>query len=156
MKIILFLCTVIMSFAFMEQTHRIELEKFQSDDKKVEVKGEVENPGVYEVGLHDTIDDILEVCGGVNEDADTSGLNLALDVENNSVIVVPKKQVVKKISLNSSTVEELDTLPGVGEAIAKRIIEYRTLHPFQSIEDIMEVKGIKEKLFEKIKDRISL
>ena len=62
-----------------------------------------------------------------------------------------------KVSLNSATLEELTTLPGIGEGKAKAIIEYRdNNNGFKSIEEIKEVKGIGESLFEKIKDYLIL
>ena len=60
------------------------------------------------------------------------------------------------ISLNTASAEELDALSGVGPAIAQRIIAYRQQKPFETIEEIMEVKGIGEKMFEKIKEEIML
>ena len=62
-----------------------------------------------------------------------------------------------KISLNTATLEELQTLTGIGEAKAKAIIEYRTQNgKFNSIEDIKNVTGIGDALFEKIKDNITI
>lgn len=71
-------------------------------------------------------------------------------------MVIPEKQEVKLISINSATLEELQTLPGIGPAIAQRIIEYRTNNTFQSLEQIKDVKGIGEAMFNKIKDKICL
>ncbi len=62
-----------------------------------------------------------------------------------------------KVNLNTATSAELDTLPGIGEAYAARIIEYRTSHGgFKSIDEIKNVKGIGDKTFEKLKDKISI
>ncbi len=69
---------------------------------------------------------------------------------------VPEPQSGGLININTAPAEELDLLPGIGPVIAQRIIDYREQHgPFQSIEDIQEVKGIGEVTFEKIKDRIT-
>ena len=62
---------------------------------------------------------------------------------------------MSKINLNTATKEELLTLDGIGESYADRIIAYRENNgPFQSPEEIMQVKGIGEKTYQKIKDRI--
>jgi competence protein ComEA len=66
-------------------------------------------------------------------------------------------QVASKININKATVEQLTELKGIGEAYAKKIIEYREKNgPFKKIEDIMEVKGIGTKTFESIKDQITI
>lgn len=59
-------------------------------------------------------------------------------------------------NINSATPEELDKLPGIGPAIANRIVEYRQNKPFSNIEEIMNVKGIGEKKFAEIKDVITV
>lgn len=62
-----------------------------------------------------------------------------------------------KVDLNTATVEELDSLPGIGLATARRIVEFRTQNgPFKKVEDLMNVKGIGEKKFLRLKDRITL
>lgn len=69
----------------------------------------------------------------------------------------PKPSSTSIVSINSATMEQLDTLPGVGPAIAKRIIEFRKAHNgFRSVEDLLEVKGIGPKTLEKMRSRIRL
>ena len=92
----------------------------------------------------------------MNDQADLSSLSLSMTIENEGVIVVPKKTDKKKISINTASIEELDTLEGIGPAIAQRIIDYRDKKPFMTLEELKEVKGIGDKLFAKIKDNISL
>lgn len=66
-------------------------------------------------------------------------------------------QVAAKININKATVEQLTELQGIGESYAKKIVEYREKNgPFKKIEDIKEVQGIGDKLFEKIKDQITI
>ncbi len=66
-----------------------------------------------------------------------------------------KATSTEKVNLNTATLEQLETLPGIGPAMAKRVIEYRTkVGKFNKIEEIINVKGIGEKKFQKIKDRL--
>ena len=87
-------------------------------------------------------------------------LALCLGLIFSSVSVLAQKSApaaTEKISLNSATAEQLQSLPGIGPATAKSIVEYRTkAGKFNRIEEIMNVKGIGEKKFQKIKDRLTL
>ena len=75
----------------------------------------------------------------------------------NEVVSGTKPSVTEKININTATVEELDTLPDIGPAKAKAIVEYRdTESKFFEIEDIKNVSGIGEKTFEKLKDLITV
>lgn len=150
------LLAVILLILFYGRYQYVDLHKFQSDTKHVEVKGEVQKPGVYEVALHARISDVLHKAGGVKPGADTSALNQADDLGNGSVLVIPSKTAIHKISINAATVKELEDLPGVGPAIAKRIAEYRTAKPFKALEELKDVKGIGDKMYEKLKGSISL
>jgi len=87
-------------------------------------------------------------------------LTLCLGLVLGSVSVLAQKAgpaPTEKINLNSATVEQLQTLPGIGPAIAKSIVEHRTkVGKFNRIEEVINVKGVGEKKFEKIKDRLVL
>ena len=73
---------------------------------------------------------------------------------------VPREEIAPDfppVDLNTATAEELDTLPGIGESLAGRIIAYREANgPFRTIEQIMEVSGIGEAKFAELKDRITV
>lgn len=133
-----------------------DLSEYGSRVKTVEIKGEIMHPGVYEVERSATVQDIITVAGGLLLEADTSSINLTQDASNNAVIVIPLKQTLARISINSATAEQLDMLKGVGPAVAARIIEYRSHTPFKNIEDLKNVKGIGDKMFENIKEAIVL
>lgn len=123
---------------------------------QAEIKGEVKEPGIYEINQEETLQELIERAGGLKEEADSSSLSLQKRIIHQEVIVIPKKKEEVKISLNSSSKEELMTLKGIGEKMAQRIIDYRLNKSFQSIEEIMEVKGIGPKMFNKIKDQLAL
>ena len=137
----------------------------------VDIKGEVKNPGVYQMKVGDRVKDALDAAGGLTEEADSQKVNLAKRLEDQMVIVVPKvgeeaeeipagetsKEEAKegKVNINTATVEELKTLKGVGEKKAEAIIEYRKKNgSFHTKEDLMKVRGIGKKLFESFQERI--
>ena len=122
----------------------------------VEIKGEVKEPGVYELKLGSTYEDLFELSG-LNEEADLNGFYLDETLYHEMLVVVPKKSEKRLISINSAGIDELITLPGIGEAIASRIIEYRKEKgSFLKIEDIMNVKGIGRGKFLQIREYITL
>lgn len=144
-------------FSYYGRFQPVSLDLIKPDTKKVELKGEVIEPGVYSVKWEANVKECIDEAGGLSPNADTSSLSLLMVAEPDSVIVVPSKESTKSlVSLNTASLEELDTLPGIGPSLAQRIIEYRKTTPFTTLEQIMEVRGIKEKLFEKIKDQICL
>lgn len=132
----------------------------------VHVLGEVTKPGLYKLPLGARIIDGIKAGGEATEKADLDQLNLAAKLVDGKRLYVPPKENSKheeeykesnKIDINRASVEQLQTLPSIGPAIAKRIIDYRLANGrFETIEQLKEVKGIGEKTFEKIKDRIAV
>lgn len=126
---------------------------------KVHVSGEVKNAGVYECLADERVEDAIQKAGGATIKANLDQINLAAFLEDGKQIHVPKQRDENEtnsyININYATKEELQTLPGIGETLAKSIIDFRDKHGFfQEPEDIMNVSGIKEKTFENIKDLI--
>ena len=140
----------------------------------VDVKGEVHHPGVYQMKAESRVKDLIEAAGGFTPLADDQKLNLAQLLEDQMVIVVPKKgeevnsevaqaptsqkkEVGKegKVNINTATVEELKTLKGIGEKKAEAIIEYRKKNgSFKNKEELMKVRGIGKKLYESFQERV--
>lgn len=140
----------------------------------VDVKGEVYHPGVYQMKAENRVKDLIEAAGGFTPSADDQKLNLAQLLEDQMVIVVPKKgeevnsefaqapaphkkEVGKegKVNINTATVEELKTLKGIGEKKAEAIIEYRKQNgSFKNKEELMKVRGIGKKLYESFEERV--
>lgn len=156
-KIVLTLCFGLVFIFANIQVSTFDLSYILENTYSIEVKGAVEVPGIYEVSRSDTVLDVIELAG-LLEESDTSSLNLSQSLYPNQVIVVASKEETSGlISINSASLEELDTLPGIGPAIAQRIIDYRnTNNGFKSLEELMEVSGIGEKTYEKLADLITL
>lgn len=134
--------------------------EIQAENKiVVQIIGEVNNPNVYEVQMGIRLNELIEIAGGFTENADIKQVNLALLLTDQMKITIPSildsEEKVSKININTADLALLMTLNGIGEVKAQAIIDYRETHgPFKTIEEIMKVKGIGLKTFEKIKDYI--
>lgn len=146
-------------FCFAGRIIPVSLDRQAPDLVSAEIKGEVENPGIYTVKYGSALQDLADAAGGFTENAQTDTLSLVEEVQEGTVYVIGTKPVdgeAALISINTASEEQLTLLPGIGPAMAARIIEYRTEHPFQSLEELMEVKGIGEKTFAKLQELICL
>ena len=177
-----------------EEKEEEKIEELTKEEKNnevstviVDIKGKVNTTGIYEVETGKRVNDVINMAGGLTDEADTSNINLAKIVSDEMTIIIPsKEEVLEKyksevcicdcpyitndacitettsednglININIAPIEELMSLPGLGEAKAKSIIEYRTKNGnFTSIEGLKEVSGIGETIFEKIKNYITV
>lgn len=138
----------------------------------VHVAGWVRSPGVYELQMGQRVIDAIDRAGGPRRGADLNALNLAALVVDAQQVLVPRKASTssgaggqltapggegQKINLNLATAEDLESLPGIGEVLAQRILEHRESNgPFTSVDELLEVSGIGEARLEDIRDRVSV
>jgi competence protein ComEA len=124
----------------------------------VYIEGEVVNPGVYMLRQGDIIAGAVEAAGGFTAEADTRSVNLAATLRDGDQVHIYKVgEVPQRININTAEAWLLQSLPGIGETLAQRIIDHRTVNGlFQSIEDLNSVEGIGPSVFEQIKDKITV
>lgn len=147
----------------------------------VHICGAVKFPGVYELPEGSRIFEAVELAGGLTEEACGEYQNQAQKITDGMKIYIPTTEQIEsgeaeqhlwteeaegtetssqtegKININTADKELLMTLPGIGESRAESIISYRdTSGSFAKIEDIMQVSGIKQGAYEKLKDKISI
>lgn len=149
----------------------------------IHISGEVKNPGIVTLEIGSRIMDAIKKAGGATREADLAQVNLAYELQDGQKVYIPnKKEKVteyitessgnnvivdgknisnnnegndSKVNINTANLDELDSLPGIGPALAQRIIDYREQNGnFQSIEDLQNVKGIGDSKFSDIKDNI--
>lgn len=164
-----------------ESTETESTETESTEVLSVYVCGAVCTPGVYELPAGSRLYQAVEAAGGMAEGADPDYLNLAEPLSDGTKIRIPTREEVEsgqaeagvsssagsngqaeadsgtegRININTADESQLMTLTGIGEAKAKSILAYRQEQgAFEKIEDIMNISGIKETVFEKIKDRI--
>lgn len=144
--------------------------------------GCVKKPGVYTLEAGSRLYEYLELAGGYTPDADTEYENLARTLSDGEKVYFPSRSQVSsgeykenitsnnkdfnntddntssnKVNINTAGIDELTTLAGIGESRAKSIIDYRQANgEFKAVEDIMLVNGIKESVYEKIKEYITV
>jgi competence protein ComEA len=147
----------------------------------VHVSGAVKQAGVYRLAPDSRVADAIEQAGGTTENADLDALNLAEPLQDGQKIHVPRKgeasvpttasvspprtprsapqaaAVQFPIDLNSATAEQLEAIPGIGPVLAQRIIEYRQMRGrFQSVDELLEVRGIGPKRLESMRPYVTV
>lgn len=146
----------------------------------VEIKGEVAKPDVYQLEEGSIIKDLIDMAGGVTEEADLSRINRAEELLNHELIIIgnindeTESSVVQNnstyssngnnsdkgstlININTADLEQLKGITGIGNIKAQSIIDYREANGgFKSLEELKNVDGIGDKTFEKIKEQITL
>lgn len=135
----------------------------------VDVQGEVNKPGVYDLPVNSRVNDAIKAAGGASKSADLSYINQARMVKDGEQIYVDKKvsgttsSTVRRsstaingiLSINRATAKELEKLPGIGPVLAGRIIDFRKSNGnFQSVDDLRKVQGIGASTLEKFRSKI--
>jgi competence protein ComEA len=136
----------------------------QSDIVTISITGQVTHPGVYSLSVGSRINDAITAAGGSLQDANLTGIPLAQLLEDEDHITIPSIESVQntsisnsqgKINLNTATLEQLESLPGIGEGKAQAIIDFRVNNgKFSSIEDLLAVSGFGPSIYNTIKDMI--
>lgn len=135
----------------------------------VDVVGAVRRPGLYRLKQGDRIQDAVSRAGGPTRKADLALINLAAQISDGEQIVVPRRGGIGAagaaeagstpggpVHLNSATVEQLDTLPGVGPVTAQKILDYRVKHgPFTSVDELDAVPGIGPSRMDTLRDLVA-
>ncbi|MCR5803624.1 MAG: helix-hairpin-helix domain-containing protein [Clostridia bacterium] len=134
----------------------------------VYICGEVNAPGVYEIERGCILNDVVKMADGLTSEAAKEDIDLVMILNSNITIKIPKEgEVLVTISsesgteaesglinINTADKEMLKTLPGIGDVMADSIIEYRQDNVFEEKEDLMNVKGIGQSKYDKVKDLI--
>ena len=161
------------------EEQEIKKEENNITNKKITVyvSGAVNEPGIVTLNEGDRLAKAVEKVGGTTKKADLNGINMAIKLQDEMHYIIPRiGEVVKdsesevisdgnfnqaessktsQININTATIEELDKLPGVGEATANKIVNHRSESgEFKSIEEIKNVNGIGDKKFEEMKNLI--
>ena len=147
----------------------------------VDIKGEVLRPGVYEFSCESRIQEVIKKAGGFTEDADETKINLAQKISDQMQIIVPNLHSKQEggvtegnfekgnssnstpsnskqgtVNINTATLEELQTIKGIGKKKAEAILQYRKEHgAFRTKEDLLQVKGIGKKALEAIESQVN-
>jgi len=145
-------------------------EERAGDRVAVHVAGRVRRPGLVRLAAGSRVLDAVRAAGGATPGADLDAVNLARKLVDGEQVRIPARgqavaappagvpgaQAAGPLDLNTATAEQLDTLPGVGEVTAGRIVAYRSAHPFTSVDELLEVPGIGQRRFEQLKDLVTV
>jgi competence protein ComEA len=150
------------------------------DRVAVHVAGRVRRPGLVRLPAGSRVQDAIRAAGGATPGADLDAISLARRLTDGEQIRVPAPgdpapplgqgaagpggpagpgtpgATPAPLDLNTASVEQLDTLPGVGEVTAGRIVAYRTAHPFTAVDELLEVPGIGQRRFDQLKDLVTV
>lgn len=137
------------------------VEEAVSQDLTVHVAGAVVAPGVVVVPGGSRLGEAIAAAGGATPEADLGAVNLAEELADGTRVVVPRRGEPAAteggpISLNRATAGELTTLPGIGPVLARRIVDHREASgPFESVDDLLDVSGIGERLLAGLRDLVA-
>jgi competence protein ComEA len=138
---------------------------------RVHVAGEVARPGVYDLVEGERVIDAIDHAGGATFSGDTNAINLARKLRDGEQIIVPARGGVRNttatsapplapgelINVNTATEAQLEQLPGIGEAYARRIVDSRTVDgPFKTLDELVTRKALPAATLEKVRDRLTV
>ncbi|MDX9917442.1 MAG: helix-hairpin-helix domain-containing protein [Gudongella sp.] len=155
--------------AELENIEEYEPTILKPQEIMVHISGQVYHPGLYELIEGSRVSDVVKMAGGLTKSADMDRINLAKKISDEEKIYIPSideaipyeleysdtNGTSSLININTCSQKDLESLPGIGEVIAGRIIEYREQTKFSKIEDIRNVSGIGDSKFEAIKELIT-
>ena len=164
-------------------TTRVEVESttMMPQNCYVDIKGEVLRPGVYEFSCESRVQEVIKKAGGFTEEADETKINLAQKISDQMQMIVPNLHSKQEggvtegnsekgslsnttpsnskqgtVNINTATLEELQTIKGIGKKKAEAILQYRKEHgAFRTKEDLLQVKGIGKKALEAIESQVT-
>lgn len=144
----------------------IQSKDFKSPKIYVHVAGSVKSPGIYQLDSGTRVFDAVLAAGGFTSKANQSSVNMARALNDGEQLLVASTSseavfggamASTLISLNQATSSQLEELPGVGPALAGRMVDWRTANGgFKSKEDLLNITGIGDKLFAAVKDLVTL
>lgn len=167
---------------FQNQGQNLAVETSNNEIIKVDIKGAIKTPGVYTLNKDSRIEDVINLAGGFLGEADTLAINLSKRLGDEEFIYIPKKgeklseslqgvltegggnnkggdskDKERKININKASLEELKTLPGIGESKASSIIKYREENGgFKSVEELKNISGIGDKTLDKFIHKVDI
>ncbi|MDR1568500.1 MAG: helix-hairpin-helix domain-containing protein [Streptococcaceae bacterium] len=160
-----------------ETKEKVEKEQTAEVLLVVDIKGAVKNPGIYQAAANLRVNDIVNLAGGLLDNAEVRGINLAKKISDEMVIYVPylgedfedlatdtektdsssSQEAQGKINLNTATQETLQQISGIGAKKSADIIKYREENgPFKALEDLKQVSGIGDKTIENIREYVTI
>ena len=160
----LYFCLLLL-FCFLTngcETNEIILTNETSDSNLilVNVQGKVKFPGIYTLNQEKYLYEIIDMAGGLLNSADVKNINLVQLIDQSCTINILGIEENKEnvlININYASFEQLLLLPGIGESYANKIIDYRlNVGLFKTIEDIKLIPGIKDNVYNQIKDKITV
>ncbi len=134
-------------------------------DVSVEISGEINHPGTYSIASSETLGTLIDMAGGVTEDADSKSYNESVVIGTyTSFYIAPLtepastcvEETIEKVNINEADEDELVEVGFYSNQAANTVTYREENGDFQVLEDIMNVKGIGEATFEKVKDKICL
>ncbi|GAA5421258.1 helix-hairpin-helix domain-containing protein [Tetragenococcus halophilus] len=159
--------------AFQQATEDSEKTTEETGKIIVDIKGEINKPGVYELEGDARVKEVILEAGGLTKQAEKKQLNLAEKLQDQQMIYIPNKEEAEEmeidgdkeaednnedmIDINAADINELQKISGVGPAKAQAIVDYREENgAFESVDELNEISGFGEKTVEKLRDSIKI